>query len=364
MATFDITKTNTFQEGEVGWNPDAGTLEVGRANGGSTSIGQELVFRTRNDSGSNITNGYVVYQIGFSGNKPLIDIHNGGHAPFGFATQDIDDNHNGDVTTVGYVKDVDTSAYELNAELYASTNGFAVTNRAAYPTDAFQIGRVAKVHLTDGIILAENPTCSKTWAELDVQYSRAGSGNYIVSNLTIYGTVLITNTTWNDITVSALTLSSGVAAPESRVYTNGSSTGAGIRQFNYDSGDSSFGQIQIPHSHKRNSAIYPHIHWSSIDDRSATNLTFKLDCIYGAIHGDITNTYSETITISGTNAFRHVLSSFPSFGTNILAESSIVGFEITCVNDGGADNKVFIHDIDFHFESEKLGTDLEIPNGM
>jgi hypothetical protein len=183
---FDTTVTNVLAEGEVGWNVEDGTVAIGRANGGSTDVGQEMVFPTRNESGAGITNGWVVYQTGFSGNRPLIDVHNGGHAPFGICTHagGIDDNSNGDVATVGYVRGVDTSSYELNAELYASTNGPAVTNRPAYPTDAFQVGRVAKVHATEGVILAQTPTCSKSWSELDAQYKfdRAYGSMYIHDN--------------------------------------------------------------------------------------------------------------------------------------------------------------------------------------
>jgi hypothetical protein len=180
---YNTTVTNVLAEGEVGWNTDAGTLSVGRANGGSTDVAQEMVFRTRNQSGSAISNGWVVYQTGFSGNKPLIDVHNGGHAPFGICTHagGIGDNGNGDVATVGYVRDVDTSGYSLNAELYASTNGAAITNRPVYPNDAFQVGRVAQVHATEGVILAQTPSCSKSWSELDGQYKTISDTNTAAS---------------------------------------------------------------------------------------------------------------------------------------------------------------------------------------
>jgi hypothetical protein len=69
----------------------------------------------------------------------------------------------------------------LNAELYASTNGAAITNRPAYPTDAFQVGRVAKSHATEGVILAQTPTCAKTWTELDQQYKTISDTNTAAS---------------------------------------------------------------------------------------------------------------------------------------------------------------------------------------
>ena len=97
---------------------------------------------------------------------------------------------------------------------------------------------------------------------------------------------------------------------------------------------------------------------------AVTNISFRLDCFYGRIHGLLTNTYSSTVTVTGTNAFIHSKTGFTPFGAGNLGQSSIVHFELTCVEDGGADNALFIHDIDFHFESDKLGSDNETPNGM
>jgi len=181
-VSFNTTITNTLSEGQLGWNSEDGTLDVGMAGGNVTlQIGQEDYIRARNESGAALTNGWVVYQTGFSGNKPLIDVHNGGHAPLGIATENIPKNNNGYVTLRGLVRDVNTSAYSLNAELYASTNGPAITNSPAYPTDAFQVGRVAKVHATEGVILAQTPTCAKSWAELDEQYKTISDTNIAAS---------------------------------------------------------------------------------------------------------------------------------------------------------------------------------------
>lgn len=210
------------------------------------------------------------------------------------------------------------------------------------------------------------PTCSKTWTELDEQYARDGNGNYVVSNLTVSGSVILTNSVWDDITISAFQLSSGVQAPQLLIYTNGALIGQGVRAVNYDSGDSGHGQAQVKHRYKAGTALRPHIHWSTIDDRSAvTNISFRLDAFYGRIHQPLTNTYSSTITVTGTNAFVHSINSFDSLGGgDLIGPSTIVHFEITCVEDGGADNKLFIHDIDFHFEADKLGSDEETPNGL
>lgn len=182
VIDLDIFSTNTLEEGEVGWNSTSGTMDIGLPGGTVTlQVGQESLIWTRNQTGSAITNGWVIYQTGFSGNKPLIDISNGGHPPLGIATENIGNNSNGYVALRGLVRDVDTSLYLLNAELYASTNGVAITNRPAYPNEAYQVGRVAKVHQEDGVILAESPTCTKTWTELDEQYKPITNTNTVAS---------------------------------------------------------------------------------------------------------------------------------------------------------------------------------------
>jgi hypothetical protein len=39
-------------------------------------------------------------------------------------------------------------------------------------------------------------------------------------------------------------------------------------------------------------------------------------------------------------------------------------FKIECVEDGGANDSLFIHDIDFHFQADKLGSGDEIPDDI
>jgi hypothetical protein len=157
-------------------------------------------------------------------------------------------------------------------------------------------------------------------------------------------------------TVSAMNLNAGAAAPGLETYSGN------IKQMNYDSGDSSFGQVQFSHRMKSGVGCWPHIHWSTIDDRSAiTNISFTLETRFGSIYGSLTNAYSNTVTVTGTNAFIHMMTSFAPFGSNVLNESSIVMFFLKCEEDGGDNDKLFIHDIDFHYQIDKPGSDDERP---
>ncbi len=375
-----ITNVNTIQlntnfvdgheVGRLQWNDDDKTIELGLGGGNvNLQVGLETVFLGLNKTGATITNGTPVYISGAQGQRVTIapaDADGAGNASraVGIVTETITNNFAGYVTTEGVVRDLNTSAFLDGAELFISTNaGTFTTNHPAPPIDAVSIGFVRNSHITQGEIQVHPVPCFH-WADMDTRYYQ-DYDNAILSNLTITGNVTLTNTVWDDMNLSALQLNSGGAAPELRVYTNGSLVGSGVRAVNYDSGDSAFGQIQFSHRKKRNTDTHPHIHWSTIDDRSAvTNISFRLDCFYGRIRGQLTNTYSDTITVRGTNAFYHQLSSFAGFGASNLYESSIVHFEITCLEDGGANDKLFIHDIDFHFQIDKIGSNNELPDGL
>jgi hypothetical protein len=69
---FDTTWADGTAEGRLQWNIDDGTLEVGMPGGNvNLQIGQELIYRARNTTGSTIPNGTVVYPNGSQGTKLL-----------------------------------------------------------------------------------------------------------------------------------------------------------------------------------------------------------------------------------------------------------------------------------------------------
>jgi hypothetical protein len=151
-------------------------------------IGQEFLIRAKNNSSGVISNGGVVYQVGFESNRPLIDtvdnVLSDCDHPLGFATESITNtgSRTGFVCNLGYVRDYNSSGLTVNQCLYAPTNGaIAVTNKYGYPIDSFHIGRVAKVHATEGIVIAETPHMDKTWSELDEQYKTISDTNIVAS---------------------------------------------------------------------------------------------------------------------------------------------------------------------------------------
>ena len=157
---FDTSDSETLLEGQVGWNSTDGTLNLGLNGGGVTlQIGQETVYYVRNQSGQLIENGSVVYKVGVSGNKFLIDkyVADGTidhETILGVATEDIDDNENGYVTHFGYVRDIDTSTFLQGDNLYAhpTITGSFTTTEPAPPSQSIFIGFVTDVSDTSGSI--------------------------------------------------------------------------------------------------------------------------------------------------------------------------------------------------------------------
>lgn len=102
--------------GTMVWNPDERTVDLRLVDGGpNLQIGQETVYRVRNQSGVTIPNGAVVAAAGTTGNSgrilvSLADLASiPGEYVMGVATEAIGNNADGFVTHFGKVRGVDTT---------------------------------------------------------------------------------------------------------------------------------------------------------------------------------------------------------------------------------------------------------------
>lgn len=130
---FDVSAAVDVNVGEVAWNETSRTLDVGLKSDVTLQVGQENLIKVRNDTSASIPNGAVVYVTGALGNRPTVDLAcaNAGAAcsgkVLGLATETIDINEDGFVTTQGQVRglktDVDGDGVTLAAgdTLYLST---------------------------------------------------------------------------------------------------------------------------------------------------------------------------------------------------------------------------------------------------
>ncbi|MCK5615547.1 DUF2190 family protein [Candidatus Pacearchaeota archaeon] len=145
------------QEGLMHWSDDSKTLEVGMAGGEVIlQLGQELHVYSTNQTGVTITNGQVVYINGAQGQRPTITLAKSDDPDtskvIGIATEDIEHNTSGYVTTFGTINDIDTSAWSAGDELWLSaTTAGAMTNvEPAKPNCSCSLGIVAYSHATEG----------------------------------------------------------------------------------------------------------------------------------------------------------------------------------------------------------------------
>ncbi len=119
-------------------------------------IGQEMWIRVRNESGSTITNGQVVYIDGLASGLPRVALARADVAAtaeaVGLATHDIETASSGFVTAYGLVRDFDTSAFVLADRVYLSATGAGLlTNTApSDPNFVVPIGIVTEVNATTG----------------------------------------------------------------------------------------------------------------------------------------------------------------------------------------------------------------------
>lgn len=131
--SFDITRIdfNTSLEpgflepGQLEWNVEEGTLDLGMSGSVVQSIGMESYFApVKNNSGVLIPHGSIVMATGVIGDRVTIAkaVTNGTVGPeyiIGVATQDIPDGSEyGLVTTDGIVRDVNTASYAIGTILY------------------------------------------------------------------------------------------------------------------------------------------------------------------------------------------------------------------------------------------------------
>jgi hypothetical protein len=157
---FNTATSDTAGVGQLAWNDTDGTLDLGLKGGLLNKIGQQVVVRARNNSGSAITKGSVVKVVGVAGgfigiNLALGDSDANSGTAFGIVAENIADASNGFVGINGIIHGLNTNAFTEGDILYLSpTVAGTFTNvKPVAPQHAVIIGYVAKKSATDGHIL-------------------------------------------------------------------------------------------------------------------------------------------------------------------------------------------------------------------
>jgi len=127
---------------------------------GGTANARNLEVQVRNQSGSTIAAGSIVYISGATGNLPLITLAQANNdansaQTIGFVKTSIANNGTGYVIVRGVLENIDTSALTEGVQLYLSptTAGTWTTTKPSAPQHLVYVGVVIRTHPTLGTIL-------------------------------------------------------------------------------------------------------------------------------------------------------------------------------------------------------------------
>ena len=124
---FTLDAALSAAQGQLTWNADEQTLDLGKGGGVTLQLGSEQLSLVRNSTASAIPNGTAVMFAGTLGNSgrllvaPMVaDGTYPGYVFFGITTQAIAAGADGFVTTFGKVRQVNTSAFTEGAILWCN----------------------------------------------------------------------------------------------------------------------------------------------------------------------------------------------------------------------------------------------------
>lgn len=152
--------TETSGVGKIIWNDTTGTLEFQLKGGNVTlDIGQEQIIRVKNDEGTALVVGDVVYLSGADGNHALVkkaSALNDALSAYtiGIVVEAIANNGQGWVAISGYVRNLDTNHLVEGAPVWLSvTAGQTTSTRPTPPDHAVFLGLCVRKNLNVGSIL-------------------------------------------------------------------------------------------------------------------------------------------------------------------------------------------------------------------
>lgn len=192
LAFNTVSGAPAYGEGKLYWDNNDHTLAVmTEINGVTIQLGQEELVRARNQTGSTILNGQVVYVNGASGSRPTIALALAtsvlSDKVIGICTYDIANNAVGYVTRGGLVRDVNTFAWAEGTELYVSDSvaGDLTDVPPVAPNHAVRVGVVLYSHSSNGIIMVHVDTGNSLNDLHDVYLSAPANKNalrYVTAN--------------------------------------------------------------------------------------------------------------------------------------------------------------------------------------
>lgn len=185
--------------------------------------------------------------------------------------------------------------------------------------------------------------------------------------------ITLVDTVWDDLRVPVLsTKLGGTKDPDlAKVFDNGSSSqGVFSYLFSATTEEELYFAVQLPHGWKYESSLHPHVHWFPTANGSAgQKVSWGLEYVLGkigSVFGNTTIIYGDTpIPDETLVANTHYLTEFPEISmTGITDVSAMLLCRVfrDAAGSGGTDdyvNDVALLEIDFHYESDRIGSDNE-----
>jgi len=215
---------------------------------------------------------------------------------------------------------------------------------------------------------AERGAYSTTGLRNQVVWLESDTGSFYTWNGSIWQCVWTgtsTDTVWDDLRVPLETAKTrGAAVPDYTQYKDDGAASSGVYAYEFDDGDEIYFSVQMPHSWKEGSTIYPHIHWTpSSDVDPSDNVGIGLEYAWADINEDFpANTSAEErdIPTGVDNADAHLLHDIPEAGIDGTGHtiSSILLCRLyrqAAVSDNYAD-PIWIFEFDIHYEMDMAGS--------
>jgi hypothetical protein len=160
--TFDTTPENSSAStGTIFWDNGDSVLKAILNENVELGIGQESVALVKNDTGSSIPKGSVVYINGAQGQRPTIalsdaDMESTSSKTFGFTAENIADEAEGFVITEGILRGVNTNGLTEGGSLWlSSTAGGFTQTIPIQPSHSVFLGYVIKANASSGEIFVK-----------------------------------------------------------------------------------------------------------------------------------------------------------------------------------------------------------------
>lgn len=209
-----------------------------------------------------------------------------------------------------------------------------------------------------------NGTRDIDYAAGDFQIGNVTGGNY--TQFEADGTIEFVGaaTVWEDLRVPGLAARVGGTAPGFDPFLGAGGlyaytfdgTGARVEEVHF--------MIQLPHSYKEGSDIYPHVHWTPTT-AAAGNVVWQLEYSWASIDGTFgaTTTIASTAKATGATAWAHRMSVFSAIDGDPGAVNYTISSMLVCrlFRDGNHADDSYAADVsllefDIHFESDTVGS--------